>query len=127
VPAHDPEPQERSSEEHTINIKAWRVARASAGGKAKAANKTRRLLEATLANLTPLTDIADAKTRLDLIGTLVMRGLLTGSQAHAAAGSVRIWIEAVRAAITADRVRELEKLVEQQSVEIKRLQAAGTR
>lgn len=105
---------------------AWRAERAAMGGVAKAERHHERQRDAA-ETLPPMDSTENALQRLEIIGRLSVAGVISGSQAHAAVQSVRAWLEVQRFSVTLERVRELERRIDDltQELAIARAQRMG--
>ena len=83
---------------------------AASGGEAKAARLS-DARDALLIDWGELTDESSCEWRLDVLGTLAARGLLSGSQAGAAVRACEVWLKARALKIEGEGMAALERRI----------------
>lgn len=115
MPAKKPDASTAKRREHLQSI-------AASGGHAVAARREAER-DAIIDTLPQLRAPDDALARLDMIARLALKGLVTGVAAGAAANATRTWLDGYRVNLSAVRLRELERQLEELAAENTRLRA----
>ncbi|MFN8804077.1 MAG: hypothetical protein ACK5ZO_18120 [Gemmatimonas sp.] len=93
---------------------------AASGGHAVAARREAER-DGVIDTMPQLRAPEDALSRLDMIARLALKGLVTGVAAGAAANATRTWLDGFRVHLSAARLKELERQLEELAAENTRL------
>ncbi len=95
------------------------------GGRAKAANQ---LTLTKVREQLPTLDSPEAcQQRLAILSEWMCAGLMNGSASNAAVGAHRTWLDAYNASLDKQRVKRLEKRIEELETELAKDRRAGLR